>query len=206
MRSFILRKSKRLDQPRDEGRAARDVADDDVLVFGVSARAVHSQSVKNRDPERRDEIAIRSAADRSLFQLESDFGRKPLRAFEQSGGLGRSNHRRPVDPASHLDPRSLEHRLQPLHRLGYSRAFFDGLKSQVDVRSRFGGKVDKSRYQRKHSTSHKVVKSSGRRTFRHSDFSTFDFLELTGRRSLDYTAVARVSVLLARADVCSVLT
>lgn len=54
---------KSFDQARQQCGAARNVADDYVLVLGVSARAVDAQSIEHWHAQHCYEVAIRAAAD-----------------------------------------------------------------------------------------------------------------------------------------------
>src|SRR5882724_6378988 len=104
--------SKCLDQPREQRGATRDVADDYVLVLGVSACAIDSQPIQHRHAKRCDEVSVRSAAHRPFLKIKPNLGSQLLCVLEQGAGFRRANQRRAVYSAAHLDASAVNHRLQ----------------------------------------------------------------------------------------------
>ncbi len=73
------------DQRGEQGRAPRQLVDDDVLVIGVCAVARHAQSVERRDAQRAGEVAVAAAACAAILQVQP-YGGDLLEAGEDGGG------------------------------------------------------------------------------------------------------------------------
>src|SRR5262245_21284722 len=110
-----------------------------MLVLGVGAGAVNSQSIQHRNTKGGDEVSIGSSTDRALADVKSDLGGQAPGLFEQRlNGIG-AHEGRPVNSAGNLDAHSVEDRLELCQRPGDPGPFFQGLISHIDAGAGLSG-------------------------------------------------------------------
>src|SRR5215813_8329030 len=111
-----MAQSQRLNPPRQQGRAAWTVLDDDVLMFGVRACAINAESVECGHAHRRGEVPSRSSADNFVSEFESELRGQCSRVFVERDVLFRTRHRRTIYGARYFDLRAGKSGLESANR------------------------------------------------------------------------------------------